>query len=62
LKKSSSIRLLGYIIVIGFGLLGVLLKDTVGDYGMILIFAGLPIGVFCIFYALKVERREDKQK
>ncbi len=61
MKKSSSIRLLGYIIVIGFGFLGVLLKDTVGDYGMILIFSGLPIGVFCIFYALKVERREDKK-
>lgn len=61
MKRSSSIRLLGYIIVLGFGFLGILLKDTVGDYGMILIFAGLPIGVFCIFYAVKVERREDKK-
>lgn len=60
MKKSNLVRLIGYIFVIGFGIAGVMLKDTFGDYGMILIFVGLPMGMFCIFYARKVERQEKK--
>lgn len=61
MKKSSLIRITGYIFVIGFGLVGVMLKDSIGDYGMYVIFAGLPLGIFCILYAVKVQRREERR-
>ena len=56
MMRHIKFKVLGYVFVIGFGIAGVLLKGTIGDYGQIVILTGLPLGIACFYYSWKIRQ------